>query len=88
VLEALVGDERDETAESVDGIGRCRDAIPAQVLGGRVLGQYLGEDAALHQPGVRRDVLDEFERLAVRPGGVAACWRGWLGGRGFRHGTA
>jgi hypothetical protein len=33
-------------------------------------------------------VLDEFERLTVRPRGVAGG-RNWLGGaRCFRHGTA
>jgi hypothetical protein len=32
-------------------------------------------------------VLDEFEGLTVRPGGVAGG-RNWLGARCFRHGTA
>lgn len=73
--------------EGVDNVGGPGDSVPAQVLGRRVLRQDLAEHAPLHLPGVRRDVLDELERLGVRPGGVAVG-RCCLGGRCFRHVTA
>lgn len=89
-LEVLVGHKRDAAAEGVHGIegaAAAGDAVPAQVLGRRVLPQNLGENALLHLPSVRRDVLNEVERLAVRPGGVAGGGS-WLGTGCFRHGTA
>lgn len=85
LLQVVVGDHGDEPLEGI-GIRRVPEAVSAQVFCARVLPEYLGDNPALDQVGVGRDVLYELDGLPVGVRRLDGGRRRVLVLRGFGHG--